>query len=143
MSIEFAPPNIADIHSVVFLMILLYSNSDSLIFLLVWKKIRASRPVLFFHSILNAFNFAISKKKFELTLKKNWIFSWFSSPLFNAYAISKAWPTTLSPFSEIMDGQRVNLSLTFCALIVFGFPEFGKVPTSWLGIPFPLIQVVL
>ena len=50
--------------------------------------------------------------------------------LFNAYAISKACPITLSPVSEIIEGQRVKRSLIDCSLILFGLFPFGNVPTS-------------
>jgi len=50
-------------HSVVVRNKLLYSKSDSLLVFELSQKINASFPVFSFQAILNAFNFAISKKK--------------------------------------------------------------------------------
>ena len=60
--IAFAPPKIADMHSVVVLMILLYANFSSLLVNVVAAKINGEQPVVFFQRILNAFRFASSRK---------------------------------------------------------------------------------
>ena len=60
--IALAPPNIADMHSVVVLRMLLYANSSSLLAKVVVAKIKGDFPFLLSQRILNAFSFASSRK---------------------------------------------------------------------------------